>query len=234
MTQWNRKSVFLGIHLHLNYSDILGRPRSTGVTQRGVLKKKDLQDAIMRAVTCKTKLLACEKKNHRKKSNQAENRKIGSVFLAAFESNPLLLPPPSLPSVTRLSYRHEAKEWGRQSGNIRYHEEWDASPLWHGVHRVRAPPWNCQAGVHTQAGQPVCCTYTDQSAKMQVNCVLLCVQAREMQLHLHPSLPTPTPYFLPPSATRSACVLSYLLQPIIVPTYGVSYCNHSLGEVKSF
>lgn len=33
------------------------------------------------------------------------------------------------------------------------------------------------------------------------------------------------PPSLPPSAAHSTCVLSYLLQPIIVPTYGVSSCK---------
>ena len=48
--------------------------------------------------------------------------------------------------VTRLSYRHEVKEWGRQRGNTLYHEERDAGPPWHALHHQ--PPWPLQASTH--------------------------------------------------------------------------------------
>ncbi len=38
-TEWNRKSVFLGIHLHSNYSNILGRVCSTGLIQCTAAKR---------------------------------------------------------------------------------------------------------------------------------------------------------------------------------------------------
>ena len=150
-TQWNRKSVFLGIHLHSNYSDILGRVHSTGVTQCTVAKRTF--GTLIRAMTRKTKLLACKKKKDRKKSNQPKNRKNRAFFLGSVWSQLLSFFffsffPSLLAAVIRLSYRHEAMEWGRQSGNIQYHEERDAGPPWHGVHRAKTPPWPPQASAH--------------------------------------------------------------------------------------
>lgn len=58
-------------------------------------------------------------------------------------------PLPLLPFVTRLSYRHEVKEWGRQCGNTLYHEERDAGSPRHGVHQARTLLWP-HIGKHTQ------------------------------------------------------------------------------------
>lgn len=153
MTQWKRKNVFLGIHLRSNYSDILGSSCSTGIIQ--CTEKNTFGTLFIRAVTHKTKLLAFKKKKSQeeiKSSNEKKKERVGGfVFLAVFNLNVFLsfFFLSLLPSVTRLSYRHEAKEWGRQSGNIRYHEEQDASIHWHAMHRARTPPRPPQASKHT-------------------------------------------------------------------------------------
>lgn len=59
-------------------------------------------------------------------------------------------------------------------------------------------------------------------------CVFRCVRSQNMQLSHAPRLPPPvhTPALgFPFSPPPPACVPLYLLQPIIVPTYGVSSCE---------
>lgn len=75
------KSVFLGIHSHSNYSDILGRACSTGVPECTVAKSA-FGTAIRKAT-----LLACKKTKDRKKSNHPKTRKMRSILLAVYESN---------------------------------------------------------------------------------------------------------------------------------------------------
>lgn len=72
-TQWNRKSVFLGIHLHSNYSDILGSACTTGVTQCTVAKK-NIWDTYQGYDT-KDQTINMQKGKDRKKSNQPKKRK---------------------------------------------------------------------------------------------------------------------------------------------------------------
>lgn len=72
------------------------------------------------------------------------------------------------------------------------------------------------------------CTYTKQFAKCKqiiLLCSPVCTVTGDAASHPPPPLLHFLPPFLPPSAAHSACVLSYLLQPIIVPTYGVSSCK---------
>lgn len=68
-TQWNRKSVFLGIHLHSNYSDILGRAFCTGVTKCTAAKRT--LGTLIRATTHTKK----NPINMRKGQNQINQRK---------------------------------------------------------------------------------------------------------------------------------------------------------------
>lgn len=243
-THWNRKSVFLGIHLHSNYSDILGRARGAGLIQCTVAKKKNFLGQLSGLWHEKTKLLACKKKKMagRNQIKQRMKKTTGPFFswqrsnlsfVFCFFSFFLSL----LPSVTRLSYRHEAKEWGRQSGNTRYHEEWDASPPWHGVHGARTPPRPPQASAHKHIHARTHTQYLDSicTVHMQTNppntsrwyeCFLLSLHTRSLCFTHPPPLASVPPSLppSPPSEARSACVPSYLLQPIIVPTYGVSSC----------
>lgn len=68
-TQWNRKSVFLGIHLHSNYSDILGRAFCAGVTKCTAAKRT--LGTLIRATTHTQKKTI----NMQKGQNQINQRK---------------------------------------------------------------------------------------------------------------------------------------------------------------
>lgn len=97
----------------------------------------------------------------------------------------------------------------------------------------RTPPWPRQASArkhtHTHSIWTACVLHIYRTiCQMQANYIIV-YSHRRCSFTPTPHTPTPLlhflPPFLPPSAAHSACALSYLLQPIIVPTYGVSSCK---------
>lgn len=74
------------------------------------------------------------------------------------------------------------------------------------------PGPHMQPHTHTQHLDTVCFAYAGQYTK--------CKQMIWLCSHTHSSL-----HFLPPSLLPPSAALSYLLLPIIVPTYGVSSCK---------
>lgn len=140
-------------------------------------------------------------------------------FLALFKSNFCFHS--HLPAVTKLSYRHEAKEWGRQSGNIRYHER-DAGPPWHDVHWARTAPRPPQASTHKHNNTHI--QYLDRICRVHMqttlpnasrwyDCVLLDAHTQWIDTLAHTHAPPPLhflPLFLPlQHALHVSCHISF-------------------------
>lgn len=111
MKQWKRKSVFLGIHLHPNYRDILGKARGTRVTQCAAARRTFW--TFIKPMTRTTKALTF---NNKKRNRLKSKSKLSQFFffLASFHLIWWILffsSPPSLPPGLR--HQVQLQRWGK-------------------------------------------------------------------------------------------------------------------------